>query len=630
MGRASARSRRLQYQVQYDPDTGRILALHDSRGRKLLSPRPGIDLFSVVCERTDALDESRRYAFYLRDLEKEKIDVSCWRDWSPVRETARGVTSCSVTESSDRITLTREIDMAGVRRLLQSFTLTADDPVIRVDVELNSSRFGRAIFLPRHLALRVGRLAWLLRQRGRNGRVDARQLPGACRNWVTAESYAAIGDAAGAVVLLCPDAPLVQFGTFHFGPPRDEIPRHAEPLLLAWPVNNYWDTNFPRRELRTIRLRYGFVAVDELDQKTIAAHAARFGTQPFVWPVTGATVEASSGRFAVANDDRSPRNRGRSRRRAYDLRAGRRLGRRRQDAGRRGRLPPRRGRWRRSRPASEFARRRRGRARGLHRRLGRVLRDRRPRRGRVVARRRGSSKTRASRSRRWSRDTFGLPLRHRKRRAAWRCSGSTGRRRARLPGRGHDHAGHRDRRRRDGGRAAPCQPATTRPGCIGGHVPVSIDGRACRCGGTGARRPRPRPGRCPRSAPTWPGFAESSLAREERLDYETLFRHCDAGDAVAAAVLERSCDVWATLAVALIHAYDPEVLVLGGAVMRRSEEVLAADSRPRARPRLDTGAEGADRARRRSATTRRSTAPSRCSVLPREPRLRAAPGGRRR
>ena len=46
-------------------------------------------------------------------------------------------------------------------------------------------------------------------------------------------------------------------------------------------------------------------------------------------------------------------------------------------------------------------------------------------------------------------------------------------------------------------------------------------------------------------------------------------------------MLERSCDVWATLAVTLIHAYDPEVLVFGGAVMRRSEELL-----PRIRARV--------------------------------------------
>jgi len=132
--------------------------------------------------------------------------------------------------------------------------------------------------------------------------LDEQQLPGACRNWITAESFAAIGEESGAVVLLCPDAPLVQFGDFHFGPPLDEVPRPAKPLLLAWPVNNYWDTNFPRAEMRTIRLRYGFIAVDDLDEKTIGPHPARFGQPPFVWPVSGANIRASSGSFGAIDD----------------------------------------------------------------------------------------------------------------------------------------------------------------------------------------------------------------------------------------------------------------------------------------------------------------------------------------
>jgi glucokinase len=118
-------------------------------------------------------------------------------------------------------------------------------------------------------------------------------------------------------------------------------------------------------------------------------------------------------------------------------------------------------------------------------------------------------------------------------------------------------------------------------GVIGGHIPVNLDGRACRCGGSGCAEAEASTWALPSICADWGGFAESSLAREERIDYGTLFRHYDAGDAVAAAVLERSYDVWATLAVTLIHAYDPEVLVLGGAVMRRGEEVL-----PRIRARV--------------------------------------------
>lgn len=118
-------------------------------------------------------------------------------------------------------------------------------------------------------------------------------------------------------------------------------------------------------------------------------------------------------------------------------------------------------------------------------------------------------------------------------------------------------------------------------GVIGGHIPVSVDGRPCICGGSGCAEAEASTWALPSICAEWAGFAESSLAREERIDYATLFRHYDASDAVAAAVLERSCDVWATLAVALIHAYDPEVLVLGGAVMRRGEEVV-----PRIRARV--------------------------------------------
>jgi alpha-mannosidase len=286
------------YTLEYDPDRGRILALSDARGRTLLDSGLGMDFFSPVRERTDGLDEPRRYAFYLRDLEREKTDLSCWRDWSPVRESARQVTSLRTSEAPDRITLVRELDVPGVRRLVQAFTLMADDPVIRIDVEmeLDPDPLPQAFYFAIPLSMSAG---WrgLFDSAGATIELDRQQLPGACRNWVTAESFAAVGEESGAVVLLCPDAPLVQFGDFHFGPPLDEIPRPANPLLLAWPVNNYWDTNFPRAERRTIRLRYGFIAVDDLDEKP-GAHAATFAQPPFVWPVSGTNVSASSGSFA--------------------------------------------------------------------------------------------------------------------------------------------------------------------------------------------------------------------------------------------------------------------------------------------------------------------------------------------
>jgi len=117
-------------------------------------------------------------------------------------------------------------------------------------------------------------------------RLDEDQLPGACRNWLAVETFAAIGDESGAVALLCPDAPLVQLGGFHFGPPLDAVPRPENPLLLAWPVNNYWETNFPRIQRGRIRLRYGFVSLATLDLERLREHGDTMRRPALVWPVT--------------------------------------------------------------------------------------------------------------------------------------------------------------------------------------------------------------------------------------------------------------------------------------------------------------------------------------------------------
>lgn len=111
-------------------------------------------------------------------------------------------------------------------------------------------------------------------------------------------------------------------------------------------------------------------------------------------------------------------------------------------------------------------------------------------------------------------------------------------------------------------------------GVIGGHIPVAVTGRPCSCGGHGCAEAEASTWALPMICAEWAGFAESSLARESMIDYRTLFRHYDDGDRIAGEVLERSCQVWATLAVTLVHAYDPELLLLGGAVMRRSDDIL--------------------------------------------------------
>src|SRR6185312_10559082 len=130
---------------------------------------------------------------------------------------------------------------------------------------------------------------------GQHVRLDAEQLPGSCRNWATTESMAAMWDEDGAVALLTPDAPMVQFGDFHFGPPLDSIPRPENPLLLAWPANNYWFTNFALTQPGRISLRYGLLTMASMDAEKVREHAQAVRLPPLLWPVTTGGHDAGAG-----------------------------------------------------------------------------------------------------------------------------------------------------------------------------------------------------------------------------------------------------------------------------------------------------------------------------------------------
>ena len=109
---------------------------------------------------------------------------------------------------------------------------------------------------------------------------------------------------------------------------------------------------------------------------------------------------------------------------------------------------------------------------------------------------------------------------------------------------------------------------------LGGHVPVLFDGRACICGSRGCVEAEASTWALPEICRSAAGFAESALAREPLLDFAALFRWSAAGDAAATAVRDRCLAVWAAGAVGLIHSFDPEAVIFGGAVMKSAGQIL--------------------------------------------------------
>jgi len=113
-------------------------------------------------------------------------------------------------------------------------------------------------------------------------------------------------------------------------------------------------------------------------------------------------------------------------------------------------------------------------------------------------------------------------------------------------------------------------------GCLGGHLTAKFDGRLCHCGNIGCAEAEASGWSMPLTAREWPDFQNSSLANVDKLGFRELFTHAEAGDAVALAVRDRCIHVWSANAVSLIHAYDPEIVILGGGAMKSGAIIVPA------------------------------------------------------
>ena len=112
-------------------------------------------------------------------------------------------------------------------------------------------------------------------------------------------------------------------------------------------------------------------------------------------------------------------------------------------------------------------------------------------------------------------------------------------------------------------------------GCLGGHVTVNIDGARCVCGNIGCVESEASTWALAKLARASADFAASALAGEELLDYRAVFSHAAAGDALATKMRDRAIRVWSAAAVTLVHAYDPELIVLGGGIMKTPEPIVS-------------------------------------------------------
>jgi glucokinase len=113
-------------------------------------------------------------------------------------------------------------------------------------------------------------------------------------------------------------------------------------------------------------------------------------------------------------------------------------------------------------------------------------------------------------------------------------------------------------------------------GVLGGHLTVRYGGRRCHCGNIGCAEAEASTAFLSEVAAGLPEWERSSLRGLATLHYEAVFKHAAQNDACAVRLRDHSLLVWSTLAVNLIHAYDPEVVILGGGIMASADVILPA------------------------------------------------------
>jgi len=106
-------------------------------------------------------------------------------------------------------------------------------------------------------------------------------------------------------------------------------------------------------------------------------------------------------------------------------------------------------------------------------------------------------------------------------------------------------------------------------GCLGGHFAIRSlsEGRDCTCGSRGCAEAYGSSWALTQLAKESPDFATSGLAKAASINFRSLAKWDAQNDELAIRIMNQCIDAWSACAVNLVHAYDPDLLILSGGVI---------------------------------------------------------------
>jgi glucokinase len=111
-------------------------------------------------------------------------------------------------------------------------------------------------------------------------------------------------------------------------------------------------------------------------------------------------------------------------------------------------------------------------------------------------------------------------------------------------------------------------------GCLGGHFIINMHGNKCSCGNIGCVESEASSWKLSELFRKHPEFENSKTSNADLLDFELLFHLAAEKDKTAMDILSDCLNAWSAGIITMIHAYDPEMVIIGGGVMKSENQIL--------------------------------------------------------
>lgn len=111
-------------------------------------------------------------------------------------------------------------------------------------------------------------------------------------------------------------------------------------------------------------------------------------------------------------------------------------------------------------------------------------------------------------------------------------------------------------------------------GSLGGHFVIDYKGRQCTCGNKGCVEALSSSFFLSIIIKEHPLVSDTFKSQADYMDFKNIFQLAQKGDNDAILIRNECMDIWSAAIITYIHAYDPEIIVLGGGIMNSWQTII--------------------------------------------------------